>query len=493
MDINPERVHLPQLLEYVDATFRPMTTQKSLDFTVTTAPDAPDDLLTDDSRLRQILRNLLSNAVKFTERGGVELRIEPATVPEIPAGVSRRGPMLAFRVRDTGIGIPEQQLESVFGAFQQADGTTSRKYGGTGLGLSISREIAQLLGGAVTAESTPGQGSTFTLYLPVSRADFEDAPDADTAVPPAPEGTSAEGDPGRRDAPALPAQRHPRRLLVIEERPNGLLSLVAESADRDFTPHPHAAGQRGGIQVVGATSSREAAAALASDAFHCVVLELDMPDGEALRFLDALDGDPALSSLPVLAHNNPRVRTGREEALRERAASRRVELLSSLDELRERIALHLSAEQPGDVLPLVHADDRRPQDAHVPDGDLAGRTVLVVDDDARNLFALSGVLELHGMRVLHAEDGRKGIDALTGNTDVDLILMDVMMPELDGYAATAEIRRMPAYEALPIIAVTAKAMPGDREKSLAAGASDYVTKPVDADDLIARVRHWLTR
>ncbi|MEU9305373.1 HAMP domain-containing protein [Streptomyces sp. NPDC048269] len=493
MDIHPERVHLPQLLEYVDATFRPMTTQKSLDFTVTTAPGAPDDLLTDDSRLRQILRNLLSNAVKFTERGGVELRIEPATASEIPAGLPRRGPLLAFRVRDTGIGIPEQQLESVFGAFQQADGTTSRKYGGTGLGLSISREIAQLLGGAVTAESTPGQGSTFTLYLPVSRADYEDVPHPDASATLAPHDTSAAADPGRPDTPVLPAQRRPRRLLVIEERSNGLLSLVAESAGRDFAPGHRMTGERDGIQVVNATSSREAAAALASDSFHCVVLELDMPDGEALRFLDALDGDPALSSLPVLAHNNPRVRTGQEEVLRERSASRQVELLSSLDELRERIALHLNAEQPGDVLPLVHGDTQRQQAAHVLDGDLAGRTVLVVDDDARNLFALSGVLELHGMRVLHAEDGRKGIDALTHNAGVDLILMDVMMPELDGYAATAEIRRMPAYKGLPIIAVTAKAMPGDREKSLAAGASDYVTKPVDADDLIARVRHWLTR
>ncbi|MFD9307116.1 HAMP domain-containing protein [Streptomyces sp. NPDC060048] len=493
MDIHPERVDLPQLLEYVDATFRPMTAQKSLDFTVTTAPDAPQDLLTDDSRLRQILRNLLSNAVKFTERGGVELRIEPATAPEVPAGLSRRGAILAFRVRDTGIGIPEQQLESVFGAFQQADGTTSRKYGGTGLGLSISREIAQLLGGAVTAESTPGQGSTFTLYLPVTRARYEDA--GPTEIPAAlPTGAASEtADPGRRDAPVLPAQRRPRRLLVIEERPNGLLTLVAESADRDFAAHHQMTGERGGIQVVNATSSREAAAALAADAFHCVVLELDMPDGEALRFLDALDGDPALASLPVLAHNNPRVRTGREEVLRARSATRHVELLSSLDELRERIALHLSAEQPGDVLPLVHGDPQREQAAHVLDGDLAGRTVLVVDDDARNLFALSGILELHGMHVLHAEDGRKGIDALTRNAGVDLILMDVMMPELDGYAATAEIRRMPAYEGLPIIAVTAKAMPGDREKSLAAGASDYVTKPVDADDLIARVRHWLMR
>ncbi|MFF3086128.1 HAMP domain-containing protein [Streptomyces nojiriensis] len=497
MDVNPERVDLPQLLEYVEATFRPLTTQKSLDFTVTTAPDAPADLLTDDARLRQILRNLLSNAVKFTERGGVELRIEPAAPAEAPAGLPGRAPLLAFRVRDTGIGIPEQQLESVFGAFQQADGTTSRKYGGTGLGLSISREIAQLLGGAVIAESTPGQGSTFTLYLPVSRADYEDEP-LPEALETAARHAGAAGRPvpagavGTAAAP-VPPQRRARRLLVIEERPRGLLSLVAESADRDLTPdHLPPGDHREGVQVVNATSSREAAAALAAHSFHCVVLELDMPGGEALRFLDALDGDPALSSLPVLAHNNPRLKTGQERVLRDRAASRRLELLSSLDELRERIVLHLSAERPGDVLPLVHEDAQDRQAAHPPDDDLAGRTVLVVDDDARNLFALSGVLELHGVRVLHAEDGRKGIDTLVRNEGVDLILMDVMMPELDGYAATAEIRRMPAYSGLPIIAVTAKAMPGDREKSLAAGASDYVTKPVDADDLIARVRHWLT-
>ncbi|MER6776280.1 MULTISPECIES: HAMP domain-containing protein [unclassified Streptomyces] len=493
MDINPEAVSLPQLLEYVDATFRPMTTQKSLDFTVTTAPDAPDALHTDDSRLRQVLRNLLSNAVKFTERGGVELRIEPATAPEVPAGLPGRGPVVAFRVRDTGIGIPEQQLGSVFGAFQQADGTTSRKYGGTGLGLSISREIAQLLGGAVTAESTPGQGSTFTLYLPVRWAEYETDPLPELPAPALHTATGPAAA-GHAGTPALPAQRQARRLLVIEERQGGLLTLVAESADRDFAPRHRPVGDLGGIQVVGVTSSREAAAALASDSFHCVVLELDMPDGEALRFLDALDGDPALSSLPVLAHNNPRLNTGQETALRERAASRRLELLSSLDELRERIVLHLSADQPGDVLPFVHAGAERAQSpARVLDDGLAGRTVLVVDDDARNLYALSGVLELHGVRVLHAEDGRKGIETLIRNEGVDLILMDVMMPELDGYAATAEIRRMPAHAGLPIIAVTAKAMPGDREKSLAAGASDYVTKPVDADDLIARVRHWLSK
>ncbi|MFJ8160267.1 ATP-binding protein [Streptomyces sp. NPDC096136] len=505
MDIHPERVDLHQLLDYVEATFRPMTTQKSLDFTVTTAPDAPADLLTDDSRLRQILRNLLSNAVKFTERGGVELRIERASDAEVPAGLLHRGGTMAFRVRDTGIGIPEQQLESVFGAFQQADGTTSRKYGGTGLGLSITREIAQLLGGAVTAESTPGQGSTFTLHLPVNHADFEERPG------PLPVAARAAGyelpEPRRGSGPGATAGARPRqarRLLVIEERPNGLLSLVAESAERDLVPRRagvgsgvgvgsgSGSGEETGVQVVGATSSREAAAVLASGPFHCVVLELDMADGEAMRFLDALDGDPAFGSLPVLAHDNPRLDTGRERALRERAASRRVELLSSLDELRERIVLHLSADRPGEAAAPVDGRAQAERAPRTSDGDLTGRTVLVVDDDARNLFALSGILELHGMRVLHAEDGRKGIETLTRNPGIDLILMDVMMPELDGYAATEEIRRMPAHAGLPIIAVTAKAMPGDREKSLAAGASDYVTKPVDAGDLMDRVRHWLT-
>ncbi|MER6923537.1 HAMP domain-containing protein, partial [Streptomyces spiralis] len=183
MDVTPERVPLRQLIEYVEATFRPMTTQKALDFVVRTAAGAPGDLLTDDSRLRQVLRNLLSNAVKFTEQGGIELVIEPATDDEVPQGVVRGGAVVAFRVRDTGIGIPEQQLESIFGAFQQADGTTSRKYGGTGLGLSITREIAHLLGGAVAVDSAPGRGSTFTLYLPVARPDFEELLDVGRLTP----------------------------------------------------------------------------------------------------------------------------------------------------------------------------------------------------------------------------------------------------------------------------------------------------------------------
>ncbi|MET9393615.1 HAMP domain-containing protein [Streptomyces sp. NPDC006624] len=491
MDVAPERVALRQLIEYVEATFRPMTTQKSLDFTVTTAPGAPVDVLTDDSRLRQVLRNLLSNAVKFTEQGGVELSIEPAADDEVPQGVVRGGAVVAFRVKDTGIGIPEQHLETIFGAFQQADGTTSRKYGGTGLGLSITREIAQLLGGAVTVHSTPGQGSTFTLFLPVARPDFEEVLRHGRA----PERAAAEALPGQ-EPEALPAPQagpgpRPRRLLVVEERSRGLLTLVAESVVADLSHSRADGGQRPAVEVITAVGAQEAAGALAAEPCHCVVLELGMRDDEASRFLQALEGDSALTSVPVLVHSSHPTDAAMDETLRARSAGGALELLSSLDELRERIALHLSAEEPGDVLSLVRPEG--PQQVAPPsvDDTSAGRTVLVVDDDARNLFALSGILELHGFRVLHAENGRRGIETLVNNPDVAIVLMDVMMPEMDGYTATAEIRKMPQYAQLPIIAVTAKAMPGDRDKSLASGASDYVTKPVDTRDLIACVRRWL--
>ncbi|MFJ9008498.1 HAMP domain-containing protein, partial [Streptomyces canus] len=492
MDVAPERVPLRQLLEYVEATFRPMTTQKSLEFAVATAPGTPADLLTDDSRLRQILRNLLSNAVKFTEQGGVELRIEPAADREVPQGVHRGGPVVAFRVKDTGIGIPQQQLETIFGAFQQADGTTSRKYGGTGLGLSITREIAHLLGGAVIVDSIPGQGSTFTLYLPVARADFEELMEKGGRPAEQPYDTSASeeaAEPRQLAAPAPSPEQRRRRLLVIEERPRGLLTLVAERAVADLaydSDDPHA-----GIDIITAVGAQEAASTLAADPCHCVVLELGMRHDEGADFLAAMRGDSALASVPVLIHTGHRVNLGQEQGLRALAGDRPLDFLASLDDLRERITLHLSAEQPGDVLSLVRSEEPQRPVAQVVDDSFVGRTVLVVDDDARNLFALSGVLELHGFHVLHADNGRKGIEMLLAHPDISLVLMDVMMPEMDGYAATAEIRSMPQYAELPIIAVTAKAMPGDQEKSLASGANDYVTKPVDTGDLIARVRRWL--
>jgi HAMP domain-containing protein/signal transduction histidine kinase/CheY-like chemotaxis protein len=489
MDISPEEVPLHRLLDYVEATFRPMTSQKGLRFDIVTAADVPTNLVTDDSRLRQVLRNLLSNAVKFTESGSVELRIEAATGDDLPPAVRGHGPAIAFRVKDTGIGIAPQQLEAIFGAFQQADGTTSRKYGGTGLGLSISREIAYLLGGSISVDSAPGQGSTFSFYLPVARPDFQAL--AATGTDGTQGATAAGPDHRAPTAPPLPQQR---RLLVVEEQHRGLLSMVAERARADLVDGRDTAPSPASVEIVNAVGATDAAAALAAEACHCVVLDLGLSDGAALRFIAAMDADPALRSVPVLAHNSRRLSAAQEQELRSHSAGRPLELLSGLDELRERIALHLSAERPGDVPSLLAADHAdQPAPAVLPVGDprLSGRTALVVDDDARNLYALTGILELHGMNVLHAENGRAGIDALTEHPEIDVVLMDVMMPEMDGYAATAAIRDMPRYAGLPIIAVTAKAMPGDQEKSMASGASDYITKPVDADHLIARIRQWL--
>ncbi|MER7760302.1 HAMP domain-containing protein [Streptomyces sp. NPDC097619] len=496
MDLTPEVVPLSRLLDYVEATFRPMTSQKSLSFTVRTSPEVPAELLTDDYRLRQILRNLLSNAVKFTEQGRVEVSIEPADESRVPELVRRDGRVLAFQVTDTGIGIAPQHLESVFGAFQQADGTTSRKYGGTGLGLSISREIAFLLGGAITAESTLGKGSTFTLYLPVARSEFAEATasgapreiEAGVLAPTEDDVHAGQARPGEPGG-GLPG---PRRLLVVESRAGGLLSLVAENAVAGL---PRRTGEQDtrGVEIITAVGGQEAAATLATSPCHCVVLDLDLPGGEAIALLEEMERDPALHAVPVLAHAGRGASVHDARILRDRGGAGLTELITGLDELRERIALHMSADRPGDVLPLVprtEPDTGRSWDPEV-DPSLAGRTALVVDDDDRNLYAITGILELHGMRVLQAENGRAALDALAAHPGIDVILMDVMMPEMDGYAATAAIRDMPEHGKLPIIAVTAKAMIGDREKSLASGASDYITKPVDAGELVARITRQL--
>ncbi|MEU4062775.1 HAMP domain-containing protein [Streptomyces wedmorensis] len=336
MDIRREPFPLRKLTEYLQATFGPVADERRIAFTVTLADDVPDELDSDEARLRQILRNLLSNALKFTDEGRVTLTVEHATLDETPPALLGGRAVLAFRITDTGIGIPTGQLKDVFEAFQQGDGTTARRYGGTGLGLSISREVAGLLGGAIEATSSPGHGSTFTFYLPTSR-------------PP--------------------------------------------SASR---PSP-----------LGASPGTEA----------------------------DLDGGAGRSASP--------------------------------------------ATEPSAV------DD--------PVEPAGGTTVLIVDDDVRNVFALTEVLEKRRLRVLTADSGRAGLDVLAAHDEVRLVLMDVMMAGMDGYTAIGAIRRMPGRARLPVIAVTAKAMPGDRDEALEAGADDYLPKPVDGDELIARISAWLTR
>ena len=505
MDIHAERFPLSALLDDMQATFQPLTVEKGLEFAVEADPEAPAELLTDRQRLRQVLGNLLSNAVKFTESGHVLLRVGPDPRAAADPGADRAdGGALAFSVADTGIGIAPENLTTIFGAFQQGDGTLSRRYGGTGLGLSIAREVGALLGGEISAESELGQGSTFTLYLPCELPGAADG-EAPASGVPDPGTITANGDASGFQAeateatealqlqPALPEDGGPggRRLLVLEGARGGLLTLLAHSAVSDLS------GIHGSVHVGTAVSPEQGIEALSTAPHQCVVLDLGLGNASAFAFLDRLQEDPELRDVPVLAHTRDKLDSAEARLARLRFGSRSLELLPSLDELRERITLHLSAAQPGHIPALISEPaetmDRVPSPHAARHDALRGRRVLVIDDDARNVFAITSTLELHGMTVTEAPNGRKGIEALLTADDTDLILMDVMMPEMDGYTTMNKIRQMPAFATLPIIAVTARAMPGDREKSIAAGASDYVTKPVDTDELLACMERWLAR
>jgi signal transduction histidine kinase/HAMP domain-containing protein/CheY-like chemotaxis protein len=494
MDIHAERFPLSALLEDIQATFQPLTAEKGLDFAVESDPGAPPELFTDRQRLRQVLGNLVSNAVKFTERGHVLLRVGPDPGQRTAEGDD----ILAFSVADTGIGIAPENLSTIFGAFQQGDGTLSRRYGGTGLGLSIAREVGALLGGEISAESELGQGSTFTLFLPCELPGAADGdvlhPDAGEPVSVTVNGTvHADATEALQLQAALPddGPAGGRRLLVLEGARGGLLTLLAHSAVSDLT------GIQGPVHVGTAVSPEQGIKALSAAPHQCVVLDLGLADASAFAFLDRLQEDPDLRTVPVLAHTRDKLDSAQTRLARLRFGSQPLELLPSLDELRERITLHLSAAQPEHVPALIsepaEAGTRMvPAEAQGHEA-LRGRRVLVIDDDTRNVFAITSTLELHGVTVTQAPNGRKGIEALLTAEDTDLILMDVMMPEMDGYTTMNKIRQMPAFATLPIIAVTARAMPGDREKSIAAGASDYVTKPVDTDELLACMERWLIR
>ncbi|MEU3351335.1 HAMP domain-containing protein [Streptomyces sp. NPDC037389] len=417
MDVSPTRIALVQLVDYVEATFRPLTAEKGLDFSVRVSPELPTTLHTDEQRLLQVLRNLLSNAVKFTDTGAVELVIRPAGA-EVPDSIREQlleagslrdadGEMIAFSVTDTGIGIAQSKMRVIFEAFKQADGTTSRKYGGTGLGLSISREIARLLGGEIDAASEPGRGSTFTLYMPLN--------------------------PGE-----LPPQGYPQ--------PGGE-GVVGAGQETPGAGHGAAAGDASPArQAAGLFLRRRRAAQAAGRA------AAPARDGQ---------GDGAVPGARLPGAPSPELPAGRPQ-----------------------LAFGEFAHGGfGAVADTGYGGGFS--------GGFNGEKVLIVDDDIRNVFALTSVLEQHGLSVLYAENGREGIEVLEQHDDVVVVLMDIMMPEMDGYATTAAIRRMPQFAGLPIIALTAKAMKGDREKSIDAGASDYVTKPVDTDHLLTVMEQWM--
>ncbi|MGH3879880.1 MAG: HAMP domain-containing protein [Actinophytocola sp.] len=449
MDIHFEEVRLPELLDSVRTTFHPLTADKGLHFEVSVEEDVPELLTTDEQRLRQVLRNLLSNAVKFTEKGRVELRVRRVDGPE---------PRVALSVVDTGIGIAKENLGSIFGAFQQADGTTSRRYGGTGLGLSISRQVANLLGGEIQAESRLGRGSTFTLLLPVT---------------PTFHVTAAERRP-RTEPDAV------RSVLVVEAPDNRLLTMMLRQFAADLSTN----GEQARIDSV--TTPDEAVETLAERSYRCVLVDASMPGAAVMTLLQRLSEGPV--TVPVLVHATRKLSPAQHRLIEGHAADHLIELVWSLDALRERF-LFLLTQLTSTSAPV---ESPAAPELSASLAGLEGRKVLLVDDDARNVLALAEMLKLHGIEVSHAPNGRKGIDALLASPGVDLILMDVMMPEMDGYATTAAIRDMPQFDALPIIMVTAKAMAGDREKSLASGASDYVTKPVNPDELLSCIGRWLS-
>ncbi|CAN5297363.1 HAMP domain-containing protein [soil metagenome] len=585
------------LRDQTDRTFAQLAQDKKLDFFVSIDPALPRSMYTDDKRLQQVIKNLLSNAFKFTQAGSVRLSIARADDGWALGNdhLNKAGQVLAFSVEDTGIGIPEDKQRIIFEAFQQADGTTSRKYGGTGLGLSISREITRLLGGELRVVSTPGQGSTFTLYLPLN---FSPAAQSQPSQPlrPATSPVQTFRLSTMETGSAEPAE------TVVDDReqiePGDAVILIVED-DTRFASILLSLVRDGGFKGV-VTGEGSAVPSLARRFTpDAIMLDIGLPDMDGLALLDLLKRTPDTRHIPVqvisaddhgglglsmgafgftskpvereaVASTLEKVKklvaeTGRApilvggdgqaadtlremfgvvkvvptlsdlpddafagegdclvidvgggpvgpyiDALKQRETASGVavfyapEELEPEDDRRLRLAvfsglarLARTPEQLIDhVTMLLHAPLERlspparqmlAQSRHA-DAVLTGLTAVVIDDDIRNIFSLASALEEYGIELRYAESGRAGLELLDSLPSVDMVLVDIMMPDMDGYETMREIRARPKFSDLPVIAVTAKAMKGDRQKCIQAGASDYVSKPVDIDQLISVLR-----
>ncbi len=600
VSVEAEEVTFVTLMDMVGRTFRHEAENRHLSFDVQLDPRLGRSIVTDSKRLQQVLKNLLSNAFKFTEHGDVRLRVS-----QVEGGWSHDHPTLnaaatvvAFEVSDTGIGIPLEKQKIIFEAFQQADASTSRKYGGTGLGLAISRELASLLGGEIQLRSTPGVGSTFTLYLPIryagptqtmapvrthqpsgmerlpehpveqvpdDRAELvsddaclliiEDDPhyarvlrdlahDTGFKVLVAHRGADAMAL-ARQYRPAAisldvflpdmlgwsvlnqlkqdPVTRHiPVQIVTLDEdRQHGLArgaySFVTKPATTDglltalnriksysaprrrrlLVVEDNAAEQMSIRELLGsddinidsADSGRAALDSLHSSSYDCVVLDLHLPDMSGFEVLERMRDDESLRDVPVVVFTGRALSPEEDAQLHTLARSVVVKGVESPERLLDETSLFLHRV----VADLPPSKQQMLDRLHRSDDHLVGKRVLVVDDDVRNIFALSSVLERRGMEVLTATTGREAIQTLESTDDLAIVLMDIMMPEMDGYETMRAIRAIPTFARLPIVALTAKAMKGDREKCLEAGASDYLAKPVNTEQLLSVLRMWLHR
>jgi HAMP domain-containing protein/CheY-like chemotaxis protein/signal transduction histidine kinase len=601
--VDAEELQFNSLIDSISRPFRHEAETRQLAFDVTIDPNLGDSIVTDSKRLQQVLKNLLSNAFKFTEKGQVQLKVTPAVdgfTPDHPI-LSQSAAVVAFEVSDTGIGIPVEKQKIIFEAFQQADASTSRRYGGTGLGLAISRELAGLLGGEIQLRSSSGVGSSFTLFLPLKylgptlssyhrKIALVTAPSASTSqpdtVPESIPDDRLEIMPGdailliveddnhyarimmdlARDAgfkvlqasrgadaielakqyqPAAvsldiflpdmlgwsvlsqlkqnPLTRHiPVQIVTFDEdRQHGLssgaFSFVTKPSTKEHLESELArikayaeprkkrllvveddkAEQLSIVQLLGhddieiklADTGSQALNQLKEQAVDCVVLDLRLPDMTGFDFLESIKDQPLLSDVPVVVFTGRELSPEEDARLHTMARSIVVKGVESPERLLDETALFLHRV----VTDLPPEKKRMLERLTSSDEDLVGRTALLVDDDARNIFALSSVLERRGMRVLTATTGNEAISILEANPGVAIVLMDIMMPEMDGYQTIEMIRTKPAFRRLPIIALTAKAMKGDREKCLEAGASGYLAKPVNTEQLLSALRMWLHR
>jgi HAMP domain-containing protein/CheY-like chemotaxis protein/signal transduction histidine kinase len=607
VSVQAEEVFFASLLEMAARPFRHEAENRRLTFEVQTDPHLTRGFVTDSKRLQQVLKNLLSNAFKFTEQGGVRL-----SVSHVTSGWTSDHPVLgnataaiAFEVSDTGIGIPLEKQRIIFEAFQQADAGTSRKYGGTGLGLAISRELASLLGGEIQLKSAPGQGSTFTLYLPqnyvappvISKLPVQDAFMGISHVPPstvaiaesaaeqisddrndlAPEDTAllvVEDDVhyahvlrdlardkgfkvllASRGSDALtlarefnpaaisldvylpdmlgwtvlnhlkrdPATRHiPVQMLTLDEdRHHGLargaFAFVSKPATRESLDSALARMKEyskprrkqllivednpaeqlsirelllhDDIDATVVSTGQEALSIIRQSSFDCMVLDLRLPDMSGFDVLERISESAEMLDLPVIVFTGKELSPDEDTRLHALARSVVVKGVESPERLLDETALFLHR----DVNKLPPNKQKMLDRLHHSDEALVGKKVLVVDDDVRNIFALSSVLERRGMIVLAAGTGAEAIAILESTPNVAIVLMDIMMPQMDGYETMQVIREKPLFHRLPIIALTAKAMKGDRERCLEVGASEYLAKPVNTDQLLSTLRMWLHR
>jgi HAMP domain-containing protein/CheY-like chemotaxis protein/signal transduction histidine kinase len=603
--VDAEEVFFANLVDMVARPFRHEAETRQLSFEVHVDPNLGRSITTDSKRLQQVLKNLLSNAFKFTAQGGVRLNVAVA-----PGGWSTGHPILSqtpavvsFEVTDTGIGIPLEKQKIIFEAFQQADASTSRKYGGTGLGLAISRELATLLGGEIHLRSAPSAGSTFTLYLPIKYVGPNATPTGITTALPLSSSSSGAHIASDRPIESIPDDRmdvqpgdailliveddpHYARILVDLARDKGFKALLAMRGDdalnlaKQYQPtavsldvflpdmlgwtvlsqlkqnpltrhipvqivsldedrqHGLARGAfafvnkpttREGIEealsrikefaeprrkrllvvednqaeqmsirellghddieIVNAETGGEALSRLRQESCDCVVLDLRLPDMSGFEVLERMRADTTLADVPVVVFTGRELSVEEDAQLHTMARSIVVKGVESPERLLNETALFLHRV----ITDLPPEKQQMLERLNSSDEDLIGRTALLVDDDPRNIFALSSALERRGMNVLTATTGAEAIEIIEETPSLAIVLMDIMMPEMDGYRTIEMIRRNREYRRLPIIALTAKAMKGDREKCLQAGASDYLAKPVNTEQLLSALRMWLHR